>query len=115
SPVLLVGTIIGMAVLYVAPVAALWTHDYLAVSIGALAWLGMTVAYAPVVRFYRIPLSWSITLPFSAVFYTGATIASAVRYWNRRGGQWKGRLQEQKRNSTLESGILRTAKGRRRP
>jgi hypothetical protein len=34
-------------------------------------------------------------LPFSAASYTGATIHSAVKYWTGRGGEWKGRTQDQ--------------------
>jgi hopene-associated glycosyltransferase HpnB len=97
SPILLLGTIMGMTVLYAVPVAAVLTGDPTAVTIGAATWVGMTVAYAPVVRFYRLSFLWSITLPPSAIFYTGATISSAVRYWAGRGGQWKGRIQKVKK------------------
>jgi hopene-associated glycosyltransferase HpnB len=93
SPTLLVATTIGMTLLYVTPVAAVLTRDYITATIGAAAWVGMAIAYAPAVRFYRLPFLWSITLPLSAIFYAGATISSAVRYWDGRGGQWKGRLQ----------------------
>ncbi|MBF3850692.1 glycosyl transferase, partial [Burkholderia pseudomallei] len=32
-------------------------------------------------------------LPLVALFYVGATFASAVRYWRGKGGQWKARVQ----------------------
>jgi hypothetical protein len=51
----------------------------------------MSVAYAPAVRYYRISLVWALTLPAIALFYAGATVHSAVRYWQGRGGEWKGR------------------------
>jgi hypothetical protein len=33
-------------------------------------------------------------LPLIALFYTIATLDSAVRYWTGRGGLWKGRVQD---------------------
>ena len=36
----------------------------------------------------------TLTLPFSAAFYTLATLHSAVQYWRGRGGDWKGRAQD---------------------
>jgi len=45
----------------------------------------------PTVRYYRISLLWSLTLPAIALFYAGATVHSAIRYWQGRGGEWKGR------------------------
>jgi hypothetical protein len=44
-------------------------------------------------RYYaRSPL-WAPLLPLVALFYLGATLASAWRYRQGRGGQWKGRIQ----------------------
>jgi hypothetical protein len=59
-----------------------------------VAWLAMSLAYLPMVRYYRRTPLWSLTLPGAALFYMGATIASAIRYWSGRGGQWKGRAQD---------------------
>ena len=54
----------------------------------------MCASYLPVVRFYGLNYLWALTLPFSAAFYTFATIHSAVKYWTGRGGEWKGRAQD---------------------
>jgi hopene-associated glycosyltransferase HpnB len=92
SPWLLVGTLIGMTVIYLAP-------PVVALALGAkgwpawLAWGAMCCAYAPMLRYYgRSPL-WAPALPLVALFYVGATLASAVRYWRGKGGQWKARVQ----------------------
>jgi hopene-associated glycosyltransferase HpnB len=90
SPWLLVGTLLGMSVIYLVPplVALVW---------GAwpawLAWAIMTCAYAPMLRYYRRNVLWAPLLPLIALFYTGATWASAWRYWRGKGGQWKARVQ----------------------
>jgi hypothetical protein len=66
----------------------------LAVGTPAAAWLLMIVSYTPVLRLYRLSPFWALALPLAAVFYVGATLHSAVKYWSGRGGQWKGRIQD---------------------
>ena len=88
---LLAGTVIGLAVVYLAPPAATLFGARPAAALGSAAWLAMTVAYWPVVRFYRQPVWWAPLLPLAAAFYMGATVYSAVEYWRGKGGQWKGR------------------------
>ncbi|WP_144152072.1 glycosyltransferase [Paraburkholderia sp. BCC1885] len=89
---LLAGTLAGMAIIYLIPPLA-------ALELGPrglpawLAWAAMCCAYAPMLRYYgRSPL-WAPFLPLVALFYVGATFASAVRYWRGKGGQWKARVQ----------------------
>ena len=53
----------------------------------------MSLAYVPMLRFYRCPVMLAPLLPLIALFYTAATIASAVQFWRGRGGWWKGRYQ----------------------
>jgi hypothetical protein len=53
----------------------------------------MVAAYLPMLREYRQPPWLAPRLPLTALFYIGATLASAWRYHRRRGGQWKGRIQ----------------------
>jgi hopene-associated glycosyltransferase HpnB len=93
STLRLVGTLAGMFLTYVAPVALLFAHDSTARTLGVVAWLLMTLSFLPTVRFYRLLAIWAPLLPLTAVFYTYATWLSAVRYWMGRGGQWKGRAQ----------------------
>jgi len=37
---------------------------------------------------------WALGLPLTALFYMGATLQSALKYWSGRGGEWKGRVQD---------------------
>jgi hypothetical protein len=46
------------------------------------------------VRFYGQPAVAALLLPVAAIFYLGATVHSAVRYWRGVGGRWKGRVQD---------------------
>ncbi len=84
----------GLAVLYLLPVALLFTGPQVLIALGAFAWALMTLAYLPMVRFYGLNPLWALTLPPAAVFYAGATVVSALKYWRGRGGQWKGRAQD---------------------
>jgi hopene-associated glycosyltransferase HpnB len=95
SPLLLVGTLIGMGVVYlVAPVALfvglITSNGGLAV-IGGLTWGMMAIAYVPIVRFYGCFLGYALALPVIALLYTLMTVDSAVRHWRGQGGAWKGR------------------------
>jgi hypothetical protein len=57
----------------------------------------MMAAYAPVLRLYRRSLAWAPALPLAALFYTAATVVSAVEYSMGHGGTWKGRAQAGRR------------------
>lgn len=94
SVLLLLGTVIGMSMLYLAPVLLLLSGVWQAVLLGTAAWLLMTIAYASMVRFYRLHMLWALTLPLAALCYEVATLHSAIRYWGGAGGSWKGRHQD---------------------
>ena len=94
SWLLLLCTIAGMVITYLAPPLLLLTSSRLTIFMGAAAWVAMTITYSTMVRYYRMNPAWAFTLPLAALFYLGATIHSAVNYWNGRGGDWKGRIQD---------------------
>ena len=95
SLVLLGATILGLAITYLAPplVAVYGISDnssYLA-GLGGFAWLLMSIACVPVLRYYRLSPLRAPLLPLVAAFYLGATVHSAVAHWRGQGGMWKGR------------------------
>jgi hopene-associated glycosyltransferase HpnB len=94
SVLLLAGTILGMAVIYLAPPLLLLTRDRIAMAFGLAAWVLMTVSYLPTLRLYQRSLAWATALPLIAVFYMCSTLDSAIRHWTGRGGLWKGRVQD---------------------
>lgn len=95
SALILVGSLIGLAITFLMPWVLLLSGNALLVGLGAVCWLLMTLAYAPMVRFYGLTVAWALTLPLSASFYIAATLHSALKYWMGRGGEWKGRAQDQ--------------------
>jgi hopene-associated glycosyltransferase HpnB len=90
---LLVGTLAGLLLTYIAPVALVFTLPVTARLLALAAWLLMSLTFLPTVRFYRRSPFWAPLLPLAALFYAYATWLSAVRYWLDRGAQWKGRAQ----------------------
>ena len=94
SALLLMLTIVGLCACFVLPIVMLFSGNWIAAGLGLAAWLAMSFCYLPMVRYYRLPPAWALTLPAAAVFYMGATLLSATRYWRGRGGQWKDRAQD---------------------
>lgn len=93
SPLLLLGTLLGLFVTYFVPVVLLFSSQPVVWRMSLAAWALMAATYLPITRFYNQSPLWAITLPISAAFYAYATWLSALRYWLGRGGQWKGRAQ----------------------
>ena len=97
SALLLAGTIAGMFATYMLPPVLVFSFHPAAAALGGTAWFFMVLAYVPTLRFYRRSVLWAPFLPLVALFYTAATIHSAMRYWSGRGGEWKGRTQDTQR------------------
>ncbi|MGJ7917034.1 glycosyltransferase [Massilia sp. LXY-6] len=100
SPWRLAATAAGMLLLYAAPPALLLLlgPGSPAGAMAGAAWLIMAAIYCPMLRYYGRPLLQAPALPLVALFYLGATLASAWRHLHGRGGQWKGRSQALKSN-----------------
>ncbi|MGH8325262.1 MAG: glycosyltransferase [Steroidobacteraceae bacterium] len=94
SYVALGATLLGLLVTYLAPPLLLFSRAPVPMSLGAAAWLLMTASYLPMVRFYRVSPGYALTLPAVALYYSAATVHSAIQYAAGRGGRWKGRAQD---------------------
>jgi hopene-associated glycosyltransferase HpnB len=95
---LLLGTILGLAITYLAPPVLIFAGGRTAL-FAAAACILMTIAFLPMVRFYSLCPLWAAMLPAIALFYAGATIHSAIQYWLGRGGEWKSRVQDSRLGS----------------
>jgi hopene-associated glycosyltransferase HpnB len=93
SSLLLVAVFAGMAIVYLAPPVLLFLGPR-AAALGATAWLLQSIAYWPTLRFYGLSRFWALLLPLASLLYLGATVFSAVQYWQGQGGVWKGRVQD---------------------
>jgi hopene-associated glycosyltransferase HpnB len=91
SPVLLVLTVAGMGLVWLAPPLFALFGDGTARVCGLLAWVGAMLSYLPTLQRYRRNWIWALALPLIAVFYTAATVASAIDHMRGRGAVWKNR------------------------
>lgn len=95
NPLLLVGTVAGLALVYLVPPAAVLAGAVAGSAAtalaGAAAWLVMAATYVPMLRYYRQPLWLAPLLPFTAFLYLLMTVDSAVQHYRGRGAAWKGR------------------------
>ena len=95
STALLLLTSVLLVVVLVAPVAAvvvaLSGGGATPALVGAAAWLAMSVAYSPVVHFYRLRPPWALTLPLAAALFLAMTWTSAFGYWRGSHASWKNR------------------------
>jgi hopene-associated glycosyltransferase HpnB len=93
SPLVLLGTFLGMIAVYgAAPVLAIFTRDSAQAS-GILAWAAMALAFQPILKFYRASPLWGLVLPLIGFVYAVFTFDSAIQHWRGKGGMWKGRAQ----------------------
>lgn len=94
-PLLLLGTVLGLALVYLAPpgtlVAGLADGDTTAAALGGAAWAVMCGTYLPMLRYYGQRPWWAPLLPFTALLYLLMTVDSAVQHYRGRGAAWKGR------------------------
>ena len=99
SVLLLMGTLIGMIIVYMTFISGLvWgiqTHNLRLITIAISTWLLMTVAYIPTIKLYRLRIFWALSLPGVALLYTLMTADSAIKYYQGKGGAWKGRTYSQ--------------------
>ncbi|WP_367306084.1 glycosyltransferase [Alicyclobacillus acidocaldarius] len=107
STVLLLGTALGMLLLYAVPPAAAIAGlvgllagapgSLAALCLGGLAYAILASTFVPMLRWYRLSPARSALLPLAGVLYTLMTLDSARRFWLRTGDHWKGRPYEMRR------------------
>ncbi len=97
SPLLLLGTLIGLALTFLAPplvgLSAGLHGGEAAAILGFSAWSLMALSAVPIYRLYRQPVWLAAFLPLAAAFYAAMTLESALRHWRGAGGAWKGRVE----------------------
>lgn len=93
SAVELLGTLAGLALVFLLPVAMTFSGESRAWPFALAAWILMTASFVPTLVFYRVSPLFAPFFPAAALFYAYATALSAVRYWRGHGARWKGRSQ----------------------
>ena len=111
SPLLLLGALAGMAFTYLAAPLAVLSYPlhqvWPAAALGLITWGLIAFAYQPTLRLYEKPAADGLLLPMVGFLYSLMTVASAVRHWRGRGGQWKGRTYQAGGDGATASGAGR--------
>ncbi len=96
NPLLLLGTLFGMLLLYLLPPLLVltwpWHGNVMAALLGAVTWGLMAVAWLPTLRLYALSAWRGLLLPLAGLFYTAMTFDSARLHWLGKGAAWKGRV-----------------------
>jgi cellulose synthase/poly-beta-1,6-N-acetylglucosamine synthase-like glycosyltransferase len=101
SLTLLVGTVVGLALVFWVPPVCLIvgavTGDLWTLLLGVAGYALMTALYVPMLHYYRLPRPMALALPFTATLYLGMTVDSAIQHFRGRGAAWKGRTYSGRR------------------
>jgi hopene-associated glycosyltransferase HpnB len=93
SALALTGTVVGLAITYVAPPLLLVAASGWPKILAGIAYVLMALAFWPTLRLYRLSPFWGFALPAIALAYMVFTLDSAYQHARGRGGLWKGRVQ----------------------
>lgn len=91
SAALLMLTLAGLALVFLMPVCTVLFARGWGLAAGLAAYAFLTISYMPTLQRYGRSKAFALALPLIALFYMGATTASAINYWSGRGTVWKSR------------------------
>ena len=94
SPLYLCLSILGMCIIYLYPVLAIFFFEEIRISLfllNILTILILIISFRPTVNFYKLPPFYYFSLPFASLIYMMMTLTSALNFHFRKGNVWKGR------------------------
>jgi len=111
SPLLLAGTVLGLAVTYIAPVALAVFATGMAQFLGIFTWLLMAFAFKPDTAVLPADRAVGLALPAIAAIYMAFTLDSAYQHARGRGGMWKAACKPTFRNCDERCGRITIGQG----
>ena len=94
SPLYLCLSILGMCIIYLYPLLALFFFEEIQISLFLLNILTiviLVISFRPTVNFYKLPYFYYFSLPIVSLIYMMMTFTSAFNFHFRKGNVWKGR------------------------
>ena len=94
SPLYLCLSILGMCIIYLYPVLAVFFFEEIQLSLfllNILTILILVISFRPTVNFYKLPSFYYFSLPIVSLIYMMMTFTSAFNFHFRKGNVWKGR------------------------
>ena len=80
-----------MTLMFGIPVVGLFFPSFSAGILAVFGLLFMVLGYIPTLRFYRLNWKWAFFMPLIGMLFLAMTWTSAIRYWQGKGAEWKGR------------------------
>lgn len=83
---MLAGTILGLSILFIAPIIGIYVFiitangAYSVALTSIIAFLSMAATYIPILKFYRLGVWRAFTLPCSGTLYLAMTVSSAINH-----------------------------------
>jgi hopene-associated glycosyltransferase HpnB len=81
-----------MALVFLIPVAGLFTASNYALIIPVCSLIGMIITFIPILRYYNLSVIWAFVFPITALLFLAMTWTSAIRYWKGERMRWRGRV-----------------------
>ena len=91
SVILLLFCSVIMAAMFWAPAAGLLFSGAAIKGLSLCALLAMIATYLPILAFYGLSRWWALLLPLVGTLFLAMTWTSAIRFWQGKGSEWKGR------------------------
>ncbi len=91
SVILLLLCSLVMGTMFWAPAAGLLFSGAAIKGLSLCALLAMIATYLPILAFYGLSRWWALLLPLAGTLFLAMTWTSAIRFWQGKGSEWKGR------------------------
>src|SRR5262249_28800450 len=92
SPIILLGTLLGLAFVFLLPMVAICAGSPVERLIGLFCYAAMVRTSLPMVRYLGCAPVWALALPLSATLYAAMTWSSAWRHPRGHGARGTGRV-----------------------
>ncbi len=81
----------AMILMFGIPVAGLLFPSVAAALLSLCGLSAMMLGYIPTLKFYHLSWKWAFLMPFIGWLFLAMTWTSAIRSWQGKGAEWKGR------------------------
>ena len=80
-----------MILMFGLPVTGLLFPSVTAGILSLCAFMAMMLGYIPTLKFYHLSWKWAFLMPLIGLLFLAMTWTSAIRFWQGKGAEWKGR------------------------
>jgi len=86
-----------MVLMFLIPIIGLFFPSFTAGLMSLVGLAAMMLGYIPTLKFYRLNWKWAFLMPLIGLLFLAMTWASAIRFWQGKGAEWKGRAYGEKK------------------